>query len=234
VNAFALGLTAAEPFTVRGPAAIEVVKGYPAAVPVRVTRVKDQQTLAVTVTGTVPLPVPAPGQPPAPAPLMFQPATAAAGAGSASVTVTAAASAPEGQPFDYVVEGKARVGAADKAVAGPAVAVTVVGPFAVELLTPSLTLPAGRTVMLRGRLQRRLPFKEPVQLNLAGLPAGVTLAAPPPPVAGDQTEFQIELKADPKAAAATANLTLTCSTTLAGTTYAPAPLPVPLQVAATN
>jgi hypothetical protein len=232
VKQFALALTAAEPLTVRGPAAIEVVKGYPAALPVTVTRAKDQQALAVTVTGSVPLPIPAPGQRAVPVPLTFQPAVAAAGSGSASVTVTAAASASEGQPFDLVVEGKAKVGAGEKTVSGPAVAVTVVGPFAVEVLTSSLTLKAGQSATITGRVRRHARFKEPVQLKLAGLPAGIALAAQPEPVAGERADFQFELKADPKAAAGNVTLTLTGSTTITGAAYAAPSVTVPLQVVA--
>jgi hypothetical protein len=80
-------------------------------------------------------------------------------------------------------------------------------------------------------LQRQAIFKEAVQIKLEGLPAGVTLAAPPPPVAAGANEFQIDLKVDAKAAPAPANLTLTCSTTIAGIAYAHPPLAVPLQVA---
>jgi hypothetical protein len=229
VQEFALALTAAEPFTVRGPGTLELVKGYPTAVPVAITRTKEQQTLAVSVSGMVPLPVPAPGQAAPPPPVTFQAAATSTG-GSASVTATATAAAPEGQPFELVVVGKAKVGAAEKAVAGPAVTVTVAEPFAVELVTPSLALPAGQTVTLRGRLRRHPLFKEPVQLKLAGLPAGVTLAAPPAPVPGDRADFQLELKADAKAAAGSAILTLTTSATIGGAVYGPVPLTVALQV----
>jgi hypothetical protein len=228
---FALGLTAAEAFAVQGPAAVEVVRGYPVPVPVTVTRAADQQALAVEVSGS--LAPPAPGQPPAPNPVLtFQPATVAAGAGTASFTVTAAPNAPEGTTFDLLVQGKAKVGNADRVVTGPAVAVTVARPFTVELVTPSVTLAAGQTAALKGRLRRHPLFKEAVQVKLDGLPAGVTLAAPPKPVDGDWAEFQIDLKVDPKAAAANANLTLTCSTTIAGAAYAHPPVPVPAQVTA--
>jgi hypothetical protein len=50
------------------------------------------------------------------------------------------------------------------------------------------------------------------------------------PVAGDANEFQIELKADPKAVAAMVNLTLTCTTTIAGTASTHPPVTIALQV----
>ncbi len=225
---FALGLTAAEPFTVQGPATVEVVRGYAVPVPVTITRAADQPALAVEVTGILS----PPGQPPAAAALTFQPATAAAGAGAASFTVTATAAAPEGKALDLLVQGKSKVGNADKIVIGPALTVTVVRPFTVELLTPSVTLPAGQTVAVKGRLRRHPVFKEAVQVKLDGLPAGVTLAAPPKPVDGDWTEFLIDLKVDPKATTASANLTLTASATIAGAAYAAPPVTVPAQVTA--
>src|SRR5207249_11213549 len=132
---------------------------------------------------------------PAP-PLTF---TAAVGTNQAIFTVAVPVNAPEGTA-DFIVQGKAKINNADRVVFGPAVAVHVVRPFTVELLTPSLTFVAGQTVALKGRLQRRPVFKEAVQLRLDGLPAGVSMVAPPRPVAGDWTEFQIDLKVEPKAA----------------------------------
>jgi hypothetical protein len=136
--------------------------------------------------------------------------------------------------LDVFVQGKAKVGGADKTVASPAVAVKVLRPFAVELLTPKLTSSPGQTVTLKGRLRRQPVFKEAVQIKLDGLPAGVTLAAPPQPVAASANEFQIDLKLDSKASAVAANLTLTCSTTIAGIAYAHPALAVPLQVTPTK
>jgi hypothetical protein len=58
-----------------------------------------------------------------------------------------------------------------------------------------------------------------VQLKLDGLPKGVTLAAPLKPVAPEQAEFRIELRADPKTAPAPSTLTLTCTATIGGVAY---------------
>src|SRR5262249_22490941 len=153
---FALGLTETEPFALQGPLSVEVVKGYPATVPVLVTRATDRQALAVEVTGMIPTGVP--GQPAPPGSLTFQPATAAAGAASAAFTVTAPVNAAEGT-LDLVVQGKARVGNADRTLVGPAVAVTVVRPFDVALVTPGLEVKPGQSVTLKARLKRNGPFK---------------------------------------------------------------------------
>jgi hypothetical protein len=141
------------------------------------------------------------------------------------------AGAPEGQ-VDLLVQGKGKIKGVDRTVTGPAVAVTVRKPFAVELEMPRLTLPAGQTVALKGRLVRQAVFKEPVRLAVAGLPRGVTLAAAPRPVAGDQGDFQIDLRVDPRAVSGMANLTLTCSTTIAGMAYTHPAVMVPVKVTA--
>jgi hypothetical protein len=223
-----VGRTAADPFTVQGPPAIEAIQGYPVTLPVTVVRAKDQAAAAVEVTAVAPVTA-APGQPARAGFFTIKPATAAAGTGGASITITAEPAAPEGL-LDIFVQGKAKVSGADKTVTGPAIAVKVLRPFIVELLTQKLTASPGQTVTLKGRLQRQPVFKAAVQIKLEGLPAGVTLAAPPPPVAAGANDFQIDLKVDPKAATALANLTLTCSTTIAGIAYAHPPLAVLLEV----
>ncbi len=228
----AVGLTGPEPFTVQGPAAVEVVKGYSATLPVTVARAMNQAALAVEVTGAVPAPGAAPGQANPAAPLAFKPATAAAGAATATITLTPAANALEASPFNLVVQGKARVNNADKLVTSPAVTVTVLRPFTVTLTPPTLTVIRGQTITLKGRIQRQPVFKEAVTLALAGLPAGLTLAAPLKPLTGTESDFQIELRAAPNAAPAMANLTLTCSTRIGTMAYAHPAVAVPVMVAA--
>src|SRR5207248_2993159 len=50
----AVARTSAAPFTVAAPAAVTLVKGYPADVPVKLTRAKGQEKLALTLTTIVP------------------------------------------------------------------------------------------------------------------------------------------------------------------------------------
>jgi len=226
VRQFAAALTAGEPFAVWGPDAVELVNGYPATVPVSVTRAPGQKVAAVEVTGVSPPAPPVPGKPPAPPGLTFKPGSAAPEAGKATFTVTAGPRVPEGRAGDLLVQGKAKVTNADRVVTAPAVTVTVVRPFRVELLTPKLTLAPGQTAVLKGRIERRPVFREAVQLKLDGLPKGVTLAGALKPVTPDRTEFQIELRADPKAAPTTATLTLICATTIGGATYGHPPVTV--------
>jgi hypothetical protein len=217
---FAVGLAAGEPFAVKGPARLEIVKGYPASVPVTVTRGSAGASLAVEVTGvmTTPAPQGAPASVAA-AGLTFKPGTAAAKVATSTFTITAALTAPEGRAVDLLVQGKAKVNNVDRVVIGPPVALTVVRPFVVELMTPSLTLVPGQTAVLKARVQRHALFKEPVQATLTGLPKGVTMTAPLKPLAPSQSELNIDLRVDPKATIATGTLTLTGTTTIAGTAY---------------
>ena len=99
-----------------------------------------------------------------------------------------------------------------------------------EFDPPSSLIP-GQTATLKGKLQRQSSFKDAVQLRLAGLPAGVVLAKPLTAVAANVSDFQIELKVDPKYKTATANLSLTASTNLGGMPYAQPPLIVPAALA---
>jgi hypothetical protein len=229
LSQFALGLTAAEPFTVQAPAGIEVVKGYSATVPVNLTRTPNGPAFGVEVSGSVAGATPAPGQRVPPGALAIKPASIPAGATNATLTLTVPVTAVEGV-LDLVVQGKAKVNNADRTVASSAVPVTVHRPFGVEVLTPDLMLMSGQPAVLRGRLARQPVFKEAVTLKLDGLPRGVTLSKPLVPVAAGTSDFAIELKVAPKAAAGVADLALTCSTSIAGAAYAHPPVAVKARV----
>jgi hypothetical protein len=210
----AVGISPAEALAVQGPAKIEVVQGFTAALPVTVTRGPGQEKLAIEVTA-------APGgltagQPAPPNSLTAAPAPVAAGTSQVALTITAPLKSETG-PHDLAIRGKARVGNVDQVALAPAVVVQVVRPFEVAV-PPTLALTPGQTVILKGQVKRQPVFKEPVTLQVAGLPAGVTLATPLTPVAGG--DFQIALKVDAKAAPASAALTLTASTAIAGMAYA--------------
>jgi len=131
---------------------------------------------------------------------------------------------------DLVIQGKAKVGPADRIVNGSALTVNVRRPFTVESAAPMLTLTPGQTVSLKAKLVRQPVFKEAVQVRLTGLPPGVTLAAPLAAVPGDRSEIQIDLKVDAKAAPANATLTLACTTTIGGMAYNHPPVTVAAQV----
>jgi hypothetical protein len=104
----------------------------------------------------------------------------------------------------------------------------VLPPFTVEV--PAVEVKAGSTATLTGRLKRHPLFKEPVRLQIAGLPAGVAVVAPPAAVAADRTDFQIELRADANAAGRTGTATVTGSTTIAGSAYTHPAFPISVKV----
>jgi hypothetical protein len=225
----ALGLTGADPFTVQGPPALEVVKGFPVDVPVTLTRGMTAMNLAVEVSGTVSAVVAVPGQPPAPGQFTIKPANAAANANTATFNLAVGVNAPEGK-VNLIVQGKAKIANVDRVVIGPAVPLVVHRPFTVELADPMLKLTPAQAVTIKGKLNRQAVFKDAVQLKLDGLPAGVALAKPLAPIAAGASEFAIELKVDPKFAVPMTNLTLTCTATVGGMAYTHPPVNVTAQL----
>ena len=222
---FALALTSAEPFTVAGPANLDVVKGYPATVTAKLTRRQgsgrtgDSSERRRSRLGSV-------ARPTAAAEPVGVPAVATCHRRQHDLHGDGPRQRPGGT-LDVVLQGKAKVGAAERTVTSAAVRLAVHRPFEVQLSDTALTLTPGQTVTLKGKIVRQTVFKEAVQLKLDGLPPGVTLAAPLKPLTAEQTEFQIDLKVDAKfAAMMPAMLTLTCSTTINGAAYAHPPLTV--------
>jgi hypothetical protein len=233
----ALATSSAIPITLQTPDKIEVVNGYPATVDVKVKRQTKPPLPPVEVTGLVPAPVGnslrivlSRSQPTNV--LTVKPGTAAADKDQAAVTVSVPINAPAGRFIDLVLQGKAKVDNKDVLATAQAVPLTVLPPFAIDVATAKLDVMPGQMVTLKGKITRHPMFKEPVQLKLDGLPAGVALTAPPKAVAADQSEFQLELKVDAKAAAATAKLTLNASAIIGGQNYAHPPVTVPIEVSA--
>jgi hypothetical protein len=226
LSSFAVGLSGAEPFAVKGPATLEAVKGYPTMVPVTIQRT-DPKVPAIEVTASLGTAAPE-GQPPA-NPLGVKPVNAAADAPTVNLTLTPALNAPEGT-LDFVIQGKTKINNADRIVSSAAVALTVHAPFAAEVPAGPLLFSAGQPATFTVRLNRQAVFKEAVTWKLDGVPAGVTLAMPPKPVPADAREFQIELKVAPKVAASMANLALTCSSTIGGMPYNHPPVSIASQL----
>jgi hypothetical protein len=101
------------------------------------------------------------------------------------------------------ITAKGKIAEKDQIFAVPVVTLNVVRPLDVELAGAKVEIKPGQTVELKGRLVRRGGFKEPVKLNLNGLPAG--LKAEPLTVAPDAAEFTFQVIAEANAAAAEAN-----------------------------
>ena len=212
----ALARTSALEYQLSPPAALTLIKGYPSEVPVKLTRSKGQEKLAITVTGL--LPGPAAG----PTGFTFRP-PAASTAGEVRLGVTPGVNVPEGM-IDLAVLGQARIGPRDVRLAAGAVPVTVKPPFEIRLASPVVLHP-GEVVKLTGKVIRQGVFAEPVRLVLTGLPAGVT-ATPPKPVAATENTFVLELKAAPTAALATTRVELRSQATIGGQNYLHRPVTI--------
>jgi hypothetical protein len=218
--------TSAVPFQLTA-APVTLIKGYPTDVPVRLTRLAGQEKLAVTLTAL--LSAPPTGQ----AGITVAPVGPVPVGASAEVKLklTAGVAAPEGA-LDLAVVGRAQVGPSAISTSTPAVPVTVRRPFEAALSVTKVELRPGQQVKLVGKLVRQRVCKEPVRLTVSGLPPGVTLANPLKPVAASESQFTVELKAAPKAAAgtATATATLTLAATINGAVYTHPPLTVMVTV----
>jgi hypothetical protein len=228
LHGVALETTTVEPFQVTGPAQAEAIIGYPVTIPIRLGRSMDQAMLAIQVSGRDVQTAPGQATPPE---RWTIPAPPAATGDSVPLTVTPGATLADGL-HDLIVEGRARVGNADRTVAGPIVPIRMKRPFTVAPVSAGWAIAPGAAVAFPVKLQREAPFQEAVQLRLEGLPAGVVLAKPLAPLPGTAGDFAIELKADAKAAPANGELTLTATTTLGGRAYTHPPVKIPLAVKA--
>jgi len=168
---------------------IEVVHGFGVAIEVKVERSAGADAaLAVT-----PLPLP-PG-------LAVPAVNIAEKVATGSVTVTVAPEVPLGL-MTIALTAKGKIADAERVFAVPAVTLNVVRPVAITLDAPSTEVKAGATVEVKGKVERKAPFKEPVTVKVTGLPAG--LKADPVTVAPSESDFTLKIVADPKAAAASA------------------------------
>lgn len=215
LSKIAVAPTSAQPFAVQGPTSLDVVKGYPTAIPVKLTRSKDAEKLAIEVSGTTPS---------TPNVLTYQPASIAADKNDGVLNITIPVAATEGQS-SFAVQGRATVNNVAAISVGPAFTINVLRPFVIEG-PATLALTPGQTVPLKFTFKRNGPFKEAINVNLTGLPQGVTLAEPPKPVPADKSELVVQLKVDPKVAVPTAALTLNATAAITGMTFTHPPLTV--------
>ena len=90
-------------------------------------------------------------------------------AATGSVTVTAAPEVPLG-PMTIALTAKGKIANAEQVFAVPAVTLNVVRPAAITLAAPSAEVKAGATVEVKGKVERKAPFKEPVTVKVDGAP----------------------------------------------------------------
>ncbi len=190
-----VGLPAApmqpRPVSIEAPEGpVEVVHGYGATVPLKVNRAeKAEAGLSIT-----PLPMP-PG-------LAVPELKIADKTNEGNATINAAPEAPLGKTT-IALSAKGKFDNKDQVFAVPAITIDVVRPAALELASPNLEIKPGQTVEVKGKVVRKGPFQEPVNVQIKGLPGG--LKADPVTVAPDAAEFTIKVVADEKAEAATAS-----------------------------
>jgi hypothetical protein len=213
-----LARTSPAPFQLTG-APVNLVKGYSTDVPVRLTRSKGQEKLAVTLTTILPV------SPAGPTGITVAPVGAVPVGSSTEVKLklTAGVNAAEGA-LDLAVLGRAQVGPAVVNSSTPAIPVTVRRPFEAALTVAKVDVPPGKQGKLTGTLVRQGVCKEPVRLTVTGLPPGVMLASAPKPLAAGEGRFELELIAAPKAVPATATVTLTFAVTIGGAVYTHPPV----------
>jgi hypothetical protein len=211
----AIAPTSPQPFAVQGPATLEVVKGYPTPIPVKLTRTKEAEKLAVEISGTTSSTANV---------LTYTPAPIAADKNDGVLNITIPVAAPEGQ-FSFAVQGKATINNVAAISVSPAFTINVLRPFVIEG-PATLALTPGQTVPLKFTTKRNGPFKEAINVNLTGLPQGVTLTEPLQSVAGDKNELVVNLKIDPKVAVLMATLTLNATATVNGMAFTHPPLAI--------
>lgn len=207
---------AAGPIAFETPAEpVEVVHGLGGSIPVKIAR-SEGADAALSIT---PLPPP-PG-------VAVPEAKVEEKKAEGTVSVTVAPEAPVGK-MTVGLTAKGKVGDKDRTFALPAVTLDVVRPAAVELAAPNLEVKAGTTVELKGKLVRRGAFKEPVTVQLKGLPGG--LKSEPVTVAPDASEFTLKVEAEAAAAEAMAGAQVGLAFKLGDKDYPTPPVALPVKV----
>ena len=182
---------------------------------VKATRGKDP--VGVLALSALPLP---PGLTVAPGSLKEKDAETA-------VTVLTTTDLPLGDVSIGLVA-KGTVSGIGRTISVPAVTVRLVRPAALTLATPAVEIKAGATIEVKGKVERKGAFKEPVAVKLNNLPAG--LKADPVTVAPDKSEFVIKVIADAKAAPTTGTANVTLAFQVNKKDYPPQTAPLSLKV----
>jgi hypothetical protein len=124
---------------------------------------------------------------------------------------------------------KGKFGEAERTIALPAITLAVVRPASVELAAAALEVKAGATAEVKGKVVRKGAFKEPVTVQLKGLPAGLKSEAVT--VAPEAAEFALKVEAEPGAAEATAGAQVGLAFKVGDKDYPVPPVPLSVKVA---
>jgi hypothetical protein len=196
---------------------VELVHGLGGAIPLKLIR-KEGADAGLTVTA---LPLP-PG-------LALPETKIAEKATEAVANINVAREAALGS-MTIGLTAKGKFGDAERTFSIPAVTLNVVRPAALELAATSVEVKAGTAVELKGKVVRKGAFKEPVTVQLKGLPGGVKSEAVT--VAPDAAELSLKIEAEPGAAEAMASAQAALAFKVGDKDY-PVP-PVPLGVKVTK
>ncbi len=196
---------------------IEIAHGFGGTIPIKAVRARGGDA-AVQIT-TLPLP---PG-------LAVPAASLAGNQAQTTVTVTTTLEASPGV-MTIALKAKGKFAGGEQTIAIPAVTLKLVRPAELVLSTPAVEIRPGTTTEIKGKVDRKGPFNEPVTVRLNGLPAGLKAEAVvvPPGAAG----FVMKLVADAKAAVGSTTTQLVSAYQVAKKDYPTSPLALPVKVLA--
>ncbi len=204
------------PVTLDAPTApIEVAQGFGATVPVKVVRSKGADGALAIAALPLPPGLSVPGD------KLAEKAT------EGNVRVQAALAAALGTTT-VALQAKGKIGNAERTIAVPVVALTVVRPAALELAASSIDVKAGTTVELKGKVSRKGTFNEPVTVRVNGLPAG--LKADPVTVPAGAASFVVKIVAEPKAPAGSTGAQVALAFQVQKKDYPVPPTPLAIKV----
>jgi len=118
----------------------------------------------------------------------------------------------------------------EQTIAIPAVTLKLVRPAEPVLSTPAVQIKPGTTTEVKGKVERKGAFNEPVTVRLNGLPAG--LKADAVIVAPGASDFIMKIIAEAKAAAGSATAQLVSAYQVGKKDYPTSPLVLPVKVLA--
>ena len=196
---------------------IEIAHGFGGTIPITALRAKGADA-ALQITA---LPLP-PG-------LAIPAASIAGKAALGTVAVNTTLDASLGT-MTIGLQAKGKFAGGEQTIAIPAVTLKLIRPAELVLSTPAVEIKPGTTTEIKGKVERKGAFNEPVTVRLNGLPAG--LKAEAVSVAPGASDFVMKIIAEAKAAAGSATTQLVSAYQVGKKDYPTAPLALTVKVLA--
>ncbi len=194
---------------------IEIAHGFGGTIPITVVRAKSGDA-ALQIT---PLLLP---------PGLAVPAASIAGKSAlATVAVNTTLEASLGT-MTIALQAKGKIAGGEQTIAIPAVTLNLVRPAELVLSTPAVQIKPGTTTEVKGKVERKGAFNEPVTVRLNGLPAG--LEAEAVIIAPGASDFVMKIIAEAKAAVGSATAHLVSAYQVGKKDYPTSPLALPVKV----